>query len=225
VLYQAAINACESGARSTALSYFSHCLTLLQDDPWNESTLDVNYQETLSLFTRAAETCWYQGEEEGSLALLQIIFRNAHDAVDKAPAWIIRSRIFAIKGNSSAAFKALTHCLDDLGLSVPDMSWADCDKEFHRLRILLQSTNKNELLTRPVTSDRTLATMGSVLIEMASAAFWSNSLTFYVLSLTMVHLHLNKGNYSQASVGYVHYASIAVARFGLTAFGLQLGKH
>lgn len=199
-------------------------MTLLQDDPWSESAPDINYQETLSLFTQAAETCWYQGEEDSSLALLQTIFKNAHDAVDRAPGWMIRSRIFAVKGDSSAAFQALTECLADLGLRIPEMSWVDCDKEFHRLRLLLQSTDKNELLTRPLTTDRTLTTMGSVLVEMASAAFWSSALTFYVLSLAMLDTHLNRGNYSQAGVGYVHYASIAVARFGLTAFGLQVGE-
>ena len=57
-LYQAAESASESGARSTALYYYTHCLTLLQDDPWDEGKPDVNYQETLTLFTRAAECYW-----------------------------------------------------------------------------------------------------------------------------------------------------------------------
>jgi len=58
-IYQAAEKACESGARSTGLYYYTYCMKLLQDDPWDDTKPDVDYQETLTLFTRAAECYWY----------------------------------------------------------------------------------------------------------------------------------------------------------------------
>jgi predicted ATPase len=59
ILAQAAEHASDSGARSTAVFYWTHCIKLLGESPWDSSKPDVNYQETLTLYTRTAETYWY----------------------------------------------------------------------------------------------------------------------------------------------------------------------
>lgn len=222
LLYQAAENACESSARSTGLYYFTHCLTLLQDNPWDETHLDVRYEETLALFTRAAECYWYQGFFEAALGLLQTIFSEAKDAVDKAPAWIIQSRVFAVRGDSFAAFHALKQCMADLGFDLPDRSWEECDAEYHEISEALQKTDLDELCRRPPTDDRVLLTAGAVLVEILSAAFWSNSLLFYELTLLMVKVNLYKGTFPQAGMGYLHLSSIAIGRFGMCERGISI---
>ena len=79
VLYQAAETACESGARSTGIFYYAHCLMLLQDDPWDEDKPDVSYQETLQLFVRSAECYWHQNMLDEALALIRTTFKEAKD--------------------------------------------------------------------------------------------------------------------------------------------------
>ncbi|OCK81994.1 hypothetical protein K432DRAFT_424503 [Lepidopterella palustris CBS 459.81] len=224
VLYQAAENACESGARSTGLYYFTHCLTLLQDDPWDEEMPDVLYQETLTLFTRSAECYWFQNMYEEALGLLETTFRKAKDAVDKAPSWILRSRVFALRGDSFAAFQALKQCLGDLGMQIPETSWEECDAEFQKICSFLQSIDRQKLLARPISAgDRTLMTMGAVFVELLSAAFWSDSLLFYQMTLKMVDIHLHKGTVPQVSLGYVHLASICAGRFSMIKLGVEIG--
>ncbi|KAL2358534.1 putative histidine kinase HHK1p [Cryomyces antarcticus] len=223
ILYQAAENACESGARSTGVYYYKRCLDLLQDDPWDESMPDVHYQETLTLFTRAAECYWFLGQFDAAMELIQTTFNKTKDPVDKTPSWILLSRIQAVRGDSRGAFQALKQCLADLGIQIQETTWEECDDDFRTVCSKLQATERDKLPARLPSEDRTLLTMGAVLVEMLSAAFWSNSLLFYQMTLKMINLHLQHGTVPQFGLGYVHLASIAIARFDLIDFGLELG--
>ncbi|KAK8242256.1 two-component sensor protein histidine protein kinase-like protein [Phyllosticta capitalensis] len=223
-LEKAAENACEAGARPTGLFYYTRCFNLLQESPWDDEAEDVNYSETLHIYTRAAECYWYQGFFEPALGLCQTVFQNAKCAEDKTPCWILQSRIFAMRGDSFAAYEALRQSLDELGIQVPDMSWEECDAKFHSMCATLQQCDKHELLARPVATDRTLLAVGAVLVELASAAYWSDSKLFYQMSIMMVELHLDRGHFPQAALGYIHVASVAIARFGMTKLGVEIGE-
>jgi hypothetical protein len=106
VLYQAAETACESGARSTGMFYYAHCLMLLQDDPWDEDMPDVSYQETLQLFVRSAECYWHQGLLDEALALIRTTFKKAKDPVD-----MVSLQSEEIASPHSKASKTFCHCL------------------------------------------------------------------------------------------------------------------
>ncbi|KAF2268395.1 putative histidine kinase HHK1p [Lojkania enalia] len=225
VLYQAAETACESGARSTGIFYYAHCLLLLQDDPWEEGKPDVSYQETLQLFVRSAECYWHQGMHEEALALIRTTFKKAKDPVDMASSFILQSRVFAVRGDSFGAFQALKDCLSLLGTPISDTSWEQCDAEFRELCSLLQNSDKDELISRPLASDdRILMTIGPLFIELLSAAFWSNSLLFYQATLKLVNLHLRRGTISQAAIGFVHIGAIAAGRFNMVNFAVETGQ-
>lgn len=224
VLYQAAETACESGARSTGMYYYAHCLLLLQDNPWNDDRPDVSYQETLQLFVRSAECYWHQGMYDEALTLIRTTFKHARDACDMAGSFILQSRVFAVRGDSFAAFQALKDCLSLLGTPIPPTTWDECDAEFQEICALLQNSDKEALLSRPLAADdRILMTMGPVFIELLSAAFWSNSLLFYQSTLKMVGLHLRRGTVSQVALGYVHLGSIAGGRFNMIEFAIECG--
>ncbi|OAG03584.1 putative histidine kinase HHK1p [Paraphaeosphaeria sporulosa] len=224
VLYQAAETAVDSGARSTATYYYLHCLSLLQDDPWSENLPDVSYQETLQLFVRAGECYWHQGMFDEALSLIRKTFSHARDPCDMASSFILQSRVHAVRGDSFGAFQALKDCLSLLGLPIPPTTWEECDQEFQELCALLQSTDKEELLSRPpTTDDRQLMTLGPVVVELLSAAFWSNSLLFYQSTLKLVSMHLKRGTVPQVAMGYVHIGSIAGGRFNMIEFAVECG--
>ena len=104
VLVQAAKKAIESGARPTALQYYECTLRLMQSNPWDEQAEDVFYEETRDSYIAAAELCWHQGRYLQAQGLLESLFSGARTAADKAPAWIIQSRIQAEQGRVSATF-------------------------------------------------------------------------------------------------------------------------
>ncbi|KAF2876568.1 putative histidine kinase HHK1p [Massariosphaeria phaeospora] len=225
ILYQAAETACESGARSTGMFYYAHCLSLLQDEPWDDAQSDVSYQETLQLFVRSAECYWHQGLYDEALTLIRITFQKAKDPVDMAGSFILQSRVYAIRGDSFGAFQALKDCLSLLGNPIPPTTWEECDAEFQEVCALLQGMDKEALISRPpATDDRILMTLGPLFVELLSAAFWSESLLFYQATLKLIGLHIHRGTVSQVALAYVHLGSIAGGRFNMIEFAIETGK-
>lgn len=224
ILYQAAETACDSGARSTGIYYYAHCLLLLQDDPWDDNLPDVSYQETLQLFVRAAECYFHQGMIDEAQSLIRTTFKHARDACDMASSFILQSRIYALRGDHFGAFQSLKDCCSLLGTPIPPTTWEECDTHFQQICALLQSTDKEQLLSRPLSSDdRMLVTFGPIAVELLNAAFWSNSLLFFQATLMLVDLHLRQGTVTQMSLGYIHLGSIAGGRFGMIEFAVECG--
>jgi tetratricopeptide (TPR) repeat protein len=225
LLFDCATSATESGARSTAARYYTSCFALLQDNPWKDGEIDVYYDETLQFYTRAAECYLYMGSYSEAKRLLSSVFSNARTAVEKAPAWVLQSRIYAQEGDSQSAFKALKQCLAGLGVDVEDEpSFEKCDAEFERLIIKIQSIDRNDLIKRTMAKDSNLAAVGAVLVETISAAFWTDRLTFYQMSLVMVNTQLTCGNFPQSGMAYLHLALIAITRFTMIKFATEMGN-
>ncbi|KAH4006879.1 hypothetical protein HBI56_033610 [Parastagonospora nodorum] len=224
VLYQAGEAACESGARSTGIYYFAHCLVLLQDHPWDDTQPDVSYQETLQLFVRSAECYWHQSMLDEALSLIRTTFKFARNPVDLASSFILQSRVFAVRGDSFGAFQALKDCLSLLGCPIERTTWEACDDEFQKIYAKMQEVDKEELLARRLSADnRILLTMGPIFVELLSAAFWSNSLLFYQATLKLINTHLEGGSISQVALAYVHLGTIAAGRFQMMNFAVDMG--
>ncbi|KAK0895628.1 Chk1 protein kinase [Friedmanniomyces endolithicus] len=223
LLYQAAETARESGARKIGLWYFSNCLDILADDPWDESNEDASYGETLALMTKAAEAHWYLGEYEDAQNLLTQIFENGHCWADKAPATIIASRMYAQRGNSKTAFSLLNTALAELGVRLGTQTYDECDRDFIAIlpRLKMKVSELGELGRQYI--DRDLQTTGALFVELLSASFWSNALLFYRGTLAVMKLFLVEGVFPQVGLGLVHLASIAIYRFHLVELGLELG--
>lgn len=224
ILYQAGETASDSGAKSTAIYYFAHCLLLLQENPWDEGQDDVSYQETLQLFVRSAECYCHQGMLDEALSLIRTTFKNAHDTCDMASSFILQSRVFSLRGDSYGAFQALKDCLSLLGSPIPPTTWEECDIEYRKIYATMQKIDKDALLaSRPPADDRILLTMGPIFIELLSAAFWSNSLLFYQATLKLINIHLTRGTMPQVALGYVHLGTIAGGRFQMMNFAADMG--
>ncbi|KAF2211338.1 hypothetical protein CERZMDRAFT_85507 [Cercospora zeae-maydis SCOH1-5] len=221
LLYQAAETAKESGARKSGLYYFQACLEMLPANPWDDETGDATYAETLTLFIRTAEAFWYNGEYEEASTLLKTVFSHARHATDKAPAAIILSRMYVQKGDSKTAFERLKQALLDLGLIIGNLTLEQCDEEFQRLLPQLQeaSMDLNGIEARNI--DRGLMTLGALLTELQSSAYWTDHVLFYNATLTIMTLYLERGMYPQAALGYVNLAAISVWRFSMVQPALQ----
>lgn len=224
ILFDCAQAAAESSARPTGAKFYANCFKLLQKDPWNNGPPDVYYEETLQLHIRASECYLYMGHYQEAKRLLSSVFKNAKTPVDKAPAWVLESRVFAQEGNSPAAFDALKQCLAALNIKVDDeSSFEKCDAEFERLSLKVQSMDSEELINGHITKDSNLAAVGAVLVETISAAFWTDVLTFYQMSLVMINTQLTCGSIPQAGMAFLHLAMIATTRFNMIKFASDMG--
>ena len=187
LLAEAAEKAVKSGARPTALQYYESCLALTQPKPWEEGAPDAYYDETLILYTKAAELYWHQDQVVEAQNLLDSIFAGARTASDKAPAWILQSKLFAQAGNMAGSFSSLKTSLLELGLDLADdPSWDSCDQESHDLRKLIQEANYPDIISKALDADCNMVALGAVLMEATSAAFWSNSILVCLNSIQLV---------------------------------------
>ncbi|KXX77671.1 Two-component system protein A [Madurella mycetomatis] len=223
LLFERAHEATESGARPTAAKYYSNAVALLQPNPWDDNAEDVSYDETLQLYLQAAECYLYMGHQNAASVLLQTIFDRAKTALDKAPAWVLQSRIFAQNGDSQQALGSLRQCLRalDVGLD-EDPTMDKCDEQFERLCVRIRAMEREHVLSPPCSTDPMLASVGAVLAETASTGWWSDSTVFYQLSLLMMEMHFSRGPYPQSSMAFLYMSIIALSRFNMAQFAAEL---
>ncbi|KAJ5937019.1 hypothetical protein N7466_003469 [Penicillium verhagenii] len=208
----------ETGFRFADIKYYQSCILLLQEAMWDEEVEDVSYAETLQIFTSAAEAYLYRGQHAEASHLLDSMLSSARSPVDKAPSWILQCRMLAQMGNSSGAFQSLKEALGTLGIAIDDNpSFAKCDKEFRRLCEAI-SAIQIETIERTPVEDLSLAAIGAVLVEATSAAFWSDTITFYQMTLVMVETYLSRGPFPHAGMGLLQLAVIAITRHSTISF-------
>ena len=212
LLYNAGRKAADSGAKATGLTYLETCLDLMQSNPWEEGP-DVYYDETVNVYTKTAEMYWLQGRKPESQILLQSILRHGRSAADKAPAWVIQSRIHSQNGDLDAAFNALKNSLVELGLDFErQTTWAACDIEYKQLSKQLEEMDMDALLDTPVSGEPRVAAMGIVMSEAVSAGYWSDPLLFYQMAIKIVSLHLRGETFVQIGLGFPYFATVGINR-------------
>ncbi|KAK1595981.1 hsp90-like protein [Colletotrichum navitas] len=225
LLFECAQAAVENCARPTASKLYSTAVALLQPDPWNDELEDVSYDETMQLHLRAAECYLYMGNHVAANALLDTIFECARSPLDKAPAYVLQSRTLAQCGDAKGALESLKECLHALDVQFDDNpTFENCDDQFEKMSVKIQTMDKNELLNPPQSLDPALPSVGAVLAETVSAAWWSDYLRFYHLSLVMLDLHLTHGAFPQSGMAFLHLGLIALARFNMVTFAVEVGN-
>ncbi|KAK2785387.1 hypothetical protein FQN52_008446 [Onygenales sp. PD_12] len=222
-LYHAALTATQSGAKSTALGYFQTCLFLLQDDPWDSNAPDVFYDETRELHIQTAEMLLYHGQVTEALDILSTIFDRAHTAACKARAWTLKSRVHAQNGDILAALETLFTALEDLDVKINRSStWEECDAEFIKLGSYLRNADFDSIFARPLTQDRSLIAIGSLMAEAMALCIWGEPLTFLQLGIEMMNIYLSRGAFTQIAYLCSYLSMIAMSRYKDLDLGIKL---
>ncbi|KOS21703.1 Peroxide stress-activated histidine kinase mak2 [Escovopsis weberi] len=224
LLTECAQAAIESGARPTAAKYYNAAVSLLQDKPWDDDVEDASYDETSQLYLRSSECYVYMGQLPLASELLSLIFSNARSAIDRAPAYVLQSRIFAQSGNSLAAVTSLKECLAAFNMTIDEEPTIEkCDQKFHTLVARIQKMDREAIIQPQKSTDPFICSIGVVLAETTGAAWWSDCLNFYHLALVMLDMHLSRGMFAQSGMAFLHFAVIALSRFNMVQFAIDMG--
>ncbi|PHH60810.1 hypothetical protein CDD81_1161 [Ophiocordyceps australis] len=217
--------AMENGARPTATKYYTAAIELLQEDGWEEEGEDASYEETMQLYLCSAECYLFMSQLSAANEALSRIFSKARTALDKAPAYVLQSRIFAQKGNSLAAFISLKECLSVLDVELDEEpTYEKCDEWFERLALRIRTTEREQVVKAKQSPDKLVGSIGAVLSETASAAWWNDCLHFYHLTLVMVDMHFGQGAFPQSGMAFLNLAVVALSRFNMVEFCIELGS-
>ena len=225
LLIDCARAATEGSARPTAAKYYIIALELLQEDAWEDGKEDVSYNETLQLYLRSAECQAFIGHHHAATQTLTTVFAHAKSAIDKAPAYVLQSRIYAANGEAAAALTCLKESLSALGVLLDENpTYEKCDQKFEEVTAQIRSIDPSMLAQTPPTADPTLASIGAVLSETIAASWWSDCLRYYHLSLVMVEMHLSRGAFPQSGLAFLNLATISLSRFNMAKFAVELGN-
>ncbi|OJD24383.1 serine/threonine protein kinase [Blastomyces percursus] len=222
-LYYAARSAFQSGAKATALSYFQACLYLLQDDPWDSNAEDVYYEETRELHIQTAEMLISSGKNKEAMELLEVVFKRAHTPACKARAWKLKSKLLAQKSDISGALEALFTSMDELGVKInKSNSWEACDEAYEKLSAYLKAADLDVVFSVPLSQDKTLVTLGSLMAEAMSVCVWGEPLMFLQLGIEMMNIYLFRGAFSQVAYLCTYMSMVAMSRYKDLELGVKL---
>ncbi|KAI1130300.1 putative histidine kinase HHK1p [Nemania abortiva] len=225
-LMECAATAVENGAKPTAVKYYRRAISLLQPDPWtDDGREDVHYDETLQLYLRAAECYVYMGNHPAAQELTDTIFTNATTADDKAAAALLHARIQFQSGDAVSALATLKQSLHQLDVQFdPQPTYKKCDATFVELSERIIAMGRTEAVNPPHNDRPQQMTSGVLLGDALQAAWWSDALEFYNLSLALMNMHLKEGPLPQSSMAFLYFAMIAISRFNMLELASKLGS-
>lgn len=224
LLSRAAEVARAQGATQMSLDFLLVAIQLLAYDIWDSSDegAGAKNSEVQQLLMSAAARHLDLGQFNQATHLIDQVLAQTRDPLERSSALILVSRIHARQGNTQSAINAMRNALTDLGYELELTTFDECDAQFRRILPLTLVTP--DLSTADVVEiDPKLQTVGSVLVEMSSAAIWSDTLLFFQLTIKLLDIYLRDRNLPQVALAYVHLAAIAIARFGMIEEGVQLG--
>ncbi|KAI1388812.1 putative histidine kinase HHK1p [Hypoxylon trugodes] len=223
-LMECAALAVENSARPTAAKYYHSAIMLLQPDPWTDGLEDVDYEETLKLHLRTAECYIYMGSNASAHSIASTILQSAKSAEDKAPAWLLEARVHAQNGNAEEALSVLKESLSQLKVEIDTHpTFEKCDATFMNLAAKIKVMDRTEIISPTGFIDSHQMTVGAILTDAISAAWWSDTLEFYNLALAHITLALTQGHFPYSSSAFLYVAMIALSRFNMVEFAAELG--
>ncbi|KAI1432473.1 putative histidine kinase HHK1p [Xylaria sp. CBS 124048] len=223
-LTDCAAMAIENGAKPTAVKYYRCALSLLQPDPWTAGEEDVRYDETLQLHLRAAECYIYMGNHQAAQELTVVVLKYARTADDKAAASLLNARIQFQSGHAVSALATLKQSLYLLDVKFdPQPTYEKCDSAFKEISKKIAAMGPAEVISPSREDKPQKMASGVILGDAVEAAWWSDALEFYNLSLALVKMHLEEGPMPQSSMAFLYLAMIVVSRFNMLDLALELG--
>ncbi|KAL5606675.1 hypothetical protein BROUX41_003071 [Berkeleyomyces rouxiae] len=223
LLCQSAQAAADSGARPTAAKFYTTAVELLQDDPWSEGE-DSSYDETWPLYLKAADCALYLGHHGSAVNYVNQVLEHGRTPFDKAPAHVINSRMLSQMGKSEMALDSLKQCVNALDVSLDaEPSFEKCNRDFLALEERLNTMDLTDIVNAPESETTALPKVGAILVETLIAAWWSEPLTFYNLTLVTVDMYFRRGHFPQAGVAFVFLGMIAITYQDKIEAGVRFG--
>ena len=204
---QAGRKAKSSAAHPSAFGYFSHGLSLLAQNSWQQQ-----YCLTLNLHVAAAESAYLTGNIATMEKLSEQVLKNAQATVDKAKIYEVTIEAWMSRNQPLQAIATALQVLDLLGETFPtNPNDADLDEALDVTNRALADRQPKDLVDLPQMSDVTKLAAMRILMYATHPSFIAAHELFPLIVLRMVDLSLTFGNAVESPVGYVNYGLMLCA--------------
>ena len=164
-LIEAGNNGQSSGAHATAFTCFKAAIKL--SDPEKEWDDDF-YNATLNLYSNAAGLSWIVGQTKETEELLEKLFKNTREPMDRIPAYHVQAKYYYAAQMHEKGRETLFQCLDELGdeRTRADISDEALERDSNLVEQLVNDIGENGILKLEACEDTQLIAAIGVMVEL-----------------------------------------------------------
>ncbi|KAI7875162.1 hypothetical protein K492DRAFT_168413 [Lichtheimia hyalospora FSU 10163] len=213
-----------SGAHSMAFAYYKLALELSDSETeWN----DDEYATTIQLYSNALAMSFINGAYEMMQKLLESIYAQARNPLDRVTAYQIQSRYYLAVKKPDESRDTLLECYRDLGIKDLTFSLTRdmIQEEYSKLGRLIDHIGMNKLPTIELSDDPFLVASLYITDELLHVMYWTGQKQeMYFLACRMLNLSIERGMTpftgsacTIVGMGYVDF-------FQQYSFGEEIGR-
>ncbi|KAI7853030.1 hypothetical protein BDC45DRAFT_174217 [Circinella umbellata] len=213
-----------AGAHRMSFAYYKAAIDFGDRDlDWSAD----EYATTVSLYTNASALAWIVGEYDLTENLLEDLLAFVRDPVDRSNAYRIQSKYYLSRQWYDKSSHALHACLAELlgGHFEFNTTEEALQCEFYEAKSKLDKIGlENVVHDVKACGDNMFKTAAAVLEELCTVAYWvGQQREMYYWGCRIVNLCLDRGLVSCTGVAFQFMGAASVMRFGLYAYGEELG--
>ncbi|BBM85845.1 hybrid sensor histidine kinase/response regulator [Candidatus Uabimicrobium amorphum] len=192
-----------SAAYIPAYSYLLTGTELLSENHWQ-----TQYKLALALYTEAAETAYMGGMFSQMETAVKTIFSKVENLLDKVKAYEILILSFKARNRLLEAIDTGLKILEDLGVTFPDPTPENTEKELLATMKLLEGKNVEDLFALPEMENPFMRAALTILADINSSIYWAKAELFPFAVFKLVKISVKYGNTPVSAFGYSTYGVI-----------------
>ncbi|KAI8138755.1 hypothetical protein BJV82DRAFT_673294 [Fennellomyces sp. T-0311] len=193
VMIEAGSKGQAAGAHVMAFAYYKSAIQLgNRDDEWN----DASYDATLKLYSNAVALSYVVGDNERTLDLLEILFKNTKRPIDRMPAFHIQAKYYFNCQMHVQGVETMFRCLDELGGERARMDISDeaLARDYRCVEDLVQGLGADGILELPTCDDVILTAAMGVMDELLALSYFTGQKReMYYWASRILYLSFTKG--------------------------------
>jgi histidine kinase len=217
---RAGLKAKDSSAFQPAISYFETGIDLLKQDHWNSQ-----YEQSISLYTEAAETAYNMGEFGTMEEKLKAVLENHKELMDVVRPYAIRINALKAQNKLQEAIDTGLDVLSQLGEKFPKkgrLPLVMADLIHTKLKLL--GKDHEVICNLPTMANPYKAAALRILNDIASPVYWARPGILPFIIFRMVRLSLKYGVTEISAFGFATYGLLMCGVLGDMKSGYQYGQ-
>ncbi len=207
-------------AYSIATEYLSQGIELLPEDSWHNS-----YDLTLTLYQKATEAAYLDGNLEMMQRFARVGVENARDKLAQIPFDEIQIQAYVASNQPLQAIALSLQVLESFGISFPqEPTKSDIESSFAEVRANLASQTVEELVNLPVMVDPWSLAAMQVMGRTFAVVMLATPQLMPLLVLKMVSMSIKYGNTKVSPAAYATYGLILCGTVDEIDTGYRFGK-
>lgn len=209
----------DAAAYQSAVNYLTSGIDTAPEGSWS-----ADYDTTYALHMNLAECEYANGHYEAVHKICETVVENAGSNADRAPAYRLRSQIYATTMDGVKGIEVGLACVRLFGIDLPFAPTEEqVQKETEKLDEQLKKQPVEALLDLPPMTDRDMTEVVDTLFTIVLTAHFVNHLLHELLLIRMIEISMKHGNSGASATAYALWGSNFCAKGEYTR-GYQFGK-